>query len=104
MADTLWILPKNFRKYGKSYLLFALREIFLQRSLDARGGDDEEAALVYSTVDRERVRCLLDLVADYEAESRFEKSKLALHAAAGGVEAARELLEFWAGPIRDGNK
>ncbi|GAA1805592.1 MULTISPECIES: ankyrin repeat domain-containing protein [Brevibacterium] len=104
MAEKLLTLPKNFRKYGKAYSLFELRDIFQERSLDARGGKDEEVALAFSTVDGEGVRWLIDLGADVEAESRFGKSPLAARAGAGDVEAVRVLLELGADPIRAGSK
>ncbi|AOZ91002.1 ankyrin repeat domain-containing protein [Paenibacillus crassostreae] len=73
-------LPKNFDELIKTDDISALKEVFTQCELDARGGYSKSTALSFFKIPNELVRWLVEQGADINARDNYEKTPLHEHA------------------------
>lgn len=86
-------LPENFEELIEIGDLSALKEVFLQCELDARGGYSKSTALSFFKVPNDLVRWLVDQGADINARDRYGRTALHKQAMSwcGNIELLLEL-------------
>lgn len=73
-------LPKNFDELIKAGDISALKEVFTQCELDARGGYSKSTALSFFKIPDELVSWLVEQGADINARDNYGKTPLHIHA------------------------
>jgi len=69
-------LPKNFDELIEAGDISALKEVFTQCELDARGGFSKSTALSFSNIPDELVRWLVQQGADINAKDNYKRTPL----------------------------
>jgi ankyrin repeat protein len=73
-------LPKNFDELIEAGDISALKEVFMQCELDARGGYSKSTALSFFNIPNELVRWLVEQGADINARDSYGRTALHKHA------------------------
>ncbi len=86
-------LPKNFDELIEAGDISALKEVFTQCELDARGGYNKSTALSFFNIPSELVRWLVEQGADINAQDSYSRTALHKHAISwtGHIELLLEL-------------